>query len=127
MGRKKVLVIDDEENFTKLIKLNLEATGGFEVKTENNGLNAFAAAKRFKPDVVLLDIKMPEKNGGEVAFEIKNDSELKDTPVIFITALISDQDVESRNGFIGGHHYIAKPVKTQKLIDIIELSIRERG
>lgn len=64
---KKILIVDDEEDFTKLIKLNLERTGEYEVEIENGGLRGLAAAREFKPDLILLDILMPDMEGGEVA------------------------------------------------------------
>ncbi|MFA4984359.1 MAG: response regulator [Candidatus Omnitrophota bacterium] len=123
---KKILLIDDEENFTKLVKSNLEGTGRYEVKTENSGSRGFAAAKDFKPDLILLDVMMPEIDGGEVCYQLENDEETMNIPVVFLTAAVDRQEVEKNRGIIGGRSFIAKPVSLEKLVDFIEKNIRGR-
>lgn len=123
MGKKKILIIDDEENFTKLVKLNLEEMGEYEVKTENDGSRGLAAAKEFKPDLVLLDILMLEMEGGEVARYLKNDEETKNIPVVFLTAVVSKEEIEKSKGVIGGRPFISKPVTAEELIDCIEKNL----
>lgn len=123
MDKKKILIIDDEENFTKLVKLNLEETGEYAVKVENNSNNAFMSAKEFKPDLILLDIMMPGKDGGDVASELKSDNTFKNIPVVFLTAIIKEDEMDSQDGSIGGHPFIAKPVSVEELIKCIEKNI----
>ncbi|MCF7874594.1 MAG: response regulator [Candidatus Omnitrophica bacterium] len=120
MEKKKILIIDDEENFTRLVQLNLEETGRYEVKTVNKGSFGIAAAKEFKPDLILLDILMPDIEGGEVAFQLKNDKDVKNIPIVFLTAVATKEQVEKSSGFIGGHPFIAKPVDAEELIECIE-------
>ncbi|MDB6030786.1 MAG: response regulator receiver protein, partial [Verrucomicrobiales bacterium] len=72
MTPKKVLIVDDEVSITRLLKLNLERTGLFVVRDENRASKALQAAKEFKPDVVLLDVMMPEMDGGDVAALIRS-------------------------------------------------------
>jgi CheY-like chemotaxis protein len=120
MEKKKILIVDDEENFTKMVKLNLEETGEYTVKVENNSNNAFMAAKEFKPDLILLDIMMPGKDGGDVASELKSDGALKDIPVVFLTAIIKEGEIDSQDGSIGGHPFIAKPVSAEDLVKHIK-------
>ncbi len=122
--KKKILVIDDEADFTKLIRLNLEQTGRFEVRTENRGAAALAAAKSFKPDLVLMDVLMPDLMGSEVAAQMKEDDETKDIPVVFLTAVVGKEEVVQRGGVIGGHLFVAKPVDIKQLIDVIEENMR---
>ncbi|MFC1698726.1 two-component system response regulator [Candidatus Omnitrophota bacterium] len=122
--KKKILIIDDEEAFTKLVKLNLERTEKYQVKTEKQGSRGLAAVKRFKPDLILLDVLMPEVGGGTVFAQIKEDESLKDIPVVFLTAAARKEEVSSRGGAIGGHPFIAKPVSKKKLIACIEQNIR---
>jgi len=123
MDKKKILVIDDEQEFTNLVRLNLEATGRFEVRTENKGSAVLEAVDEFAPDLILLDIKMPEMDGGVVAGKLRSNDKTKHIPIVFVTALVTDQDVKSRGGIIGGHYYIAKPIDTKELISVIEKSI----
>ncbi len=120
MEKKKILIVDDEEGFTKMVKLNLEETGEYTVKIENNSSNAFMAAKEFKPDLILLDIMMPGKDGGDVASELKTDNAIKDIPVVFLTAIIREDEMDSQGGSIGGHPFIAKPVSAEDLIKHIK-------
>ncbi len=124
MRKKKILVIDDERGFTKMVKLNLEAAGDYEVKIQNNPLDAMQSAIEFKPDVILLDVIMPELEGPDVVYQFKNNDLLKDIPVIFITANITKEEVEAQEGFIGGHAFLAKPGTIEELIACIEKQIK---
>ena len=80
MEKKRILIIDDEASFTRMVKLNLEKTGAFEVREENLALEAVATARAFKPDLILLDVIMPTMDGGDVAAQIQKDRVLRDTP-----------------------------------------------
>ena len=126
MSKKKILIIDDEENFTKLVKLNLERTGEYEVRTGNNGLQGLIAAKEFKPDLILLDILMTDMDGGEVAYQLNNEEATKNIPIVFLTAVIRKEEVEKSGGVISGHPFIAKPVTAEELIDCIKKNISKR-
>lgn len=84
MKKKKILVIDDEPGFTRLLKVVMRH---FEIREENNSLQAIEAARAFKPDLILLDIIMPELDGGDVAAKLKEDPDLRHIPVIFLSAL----------------------------------------
>lgn len=123
MDRKKILLIDDEKNFTELIKIRLEATGKFEVMTEAKGMNTMVIVKSFEPDLILLDVLMPDMSGGDVAFQLKNDPTTKEIPLIFLTATVVEQELEQKGGVIGGHIFIAKSVTTAKLVEIIEKTL----
>lgn len=120
--KKKILIVDDEENFARMVKLNLEETGDFMVRAETRGANALTAAKEFRPDLVLLDVMMPDVDGADVAFQIKSDPSLKNVKVVFLTAIVKEDEVAttSKDGSIGGHPFIAKPVTTAKLIEHIK-------
>ena len=85
MPKKRILLVDDEKSLTTLLKLNLEETGNYDVRVENWPEDALAAAREFKPDLVLLDIIMPRMPGGNVAALIDNDPQLKGTPIVFLT------------------------------------------
>ncbi len=105
------------------MKLNLDQTGRYEVKTENKGSLALTAAKEFKPDLILLDILMLDMGGSEVAAQIKNNEDTKNIPIVFLTAVARKEEVEEASGIIGGHPFIAKPVTAEELIDFIEKNI----
>lgn len=112
----KVLAVDDEVGFTKLVKMNLERDGEFEVCVENDSNQALATALQFQPDVVLLDIVMPGMDGGDVATLLKNQEELKDVPIIMMTALMSPHE-SGDDGFIDspGGIVLPKPVNLETL------------
>ena len=117
MGKKKILIIDDEANFTKLIKLNLELTGQYEVRTENNGLLGLAAAKEFKPDLILLDIAIPGMNGYEIASAIRDDKTLKDVSIIFMTGKeLDSRSLQERVAELGAYCYLEKPCDSPEIL-----------
>lgn len=125
MERKKILIIDDEADFTKLVKLNLEKTGMYDVKMENDSTRAIDAAKSFQPDLILLDVAMPGIDGSEVAYRIKNDSAISDIPLVFLTAIVTKEESSEYKDSIGGNPFIAKPVNVRELISCIERYIKK--
>jgi CheY-like chemotaxis protein len=122
MDKRKILIIDDEEKFTKYVKLNLESTGNYEVMVASNGLSGLEAARVFKPDLILLDIMMPDMDGTEVIEQLKDDESCKNIPVVFLTAIVTKKEVDRKSN-IGGHPFIAKPVNLQNLVSSIEQNI----
>ncbi len=120
MSMKKILVVDDEASLTRMLRRNLEATGKYEVKEENLGTQAYASAKQFQPDMILLDVMMPDIDGGAVAAQIQDDENLKHIPIVFLTAIIQKEEAEDTGSNIAGRTFIAKPVKLDDLITCIE-------
>ncbi len=118
--KKRILIIDDEVSFSQLVKLNLEATGKYEVRTEEKGSLGLVAAKQFKPDLILLDLIMQDMGGGEVSCRLKIDEETKNIPIVYLTAVMTEEEVEARGGTISGLQVVAKPVRTGDLINVIE-------
>ena len=125
MTMQRILLIDDEKSFTQMLKLNLEMSGLYEVREENRGVHALAAAREFEPDLVFLDIMMPDVDGEEVAAQLKADPRLKESPIVFLTAVTTRQEVENHNGFIGGHPFLAKPASTGEVIHCIRKHLGE--
>jgi two-component system alkaline phosphatase synthesis response regulator PhoP len=127
--KKRILIVDDEKSLTNLLKLNLEETGSYEVRTENWAEDAFPAAREFKPDLVLLDIIMPRMPGGDVVAQFRNDPELKSTPIVFVTAAIAPHIVEEMEGKVPTAFddlpCLAKPVTLEKVIETIEKYARQ--
>lgn len=120
MNRRKILIIDDEKDFSEVVKLNLESTGKYEVCIENDARNALFTALQCRPDLILLDVIMASKEGPDVAIEIKGDPRLKETPIVFLTATVTQQEVDQENGKIGGQAFVAKPSSLDILLDSIE-------
>ena len=118
--KKRILLIDDEPAFTRLMKLNLEANGRYEVQVENDGHKALAAARAWRPDMIFLDVIMPDIDGGQVAAELRADPGLKHTPIVFLTAVVSKNEVIERGDVIGGQTFLAKPVSVADVVSTIE-------
>ncbi|MGO9376147.1 MAG: two-component system response regulator [Syntrophobacteraceae bacterium] len=118
--KKKILVVDDEVSLTHMVKRGLEATGRYSVMEENQGNRAISTAKQFKPDLVILDVMMPDVDGGDIAARLAETHELKDTPVIFLTAIVTPVETGPTGSFIGHHTFLAKPVQLKNLISCIE-------
>ncbi len=125
MAKKKILVVDDEASLTRMLRRNLEATGKYEVKEENSGAQAYASAQQFQPDLIMLDVAMPDVDGGEVAARILDDENLKNIPIVFLTAILKKEEAESTGSNIAGRTFLAKPVKLDDLITCIENKLGE--
>jgi CheY-like chemotaxis protein len=102
--KPRILMIDDNRDFTHAGKRALERTGLYSVWEENEPARAHQTAQRVKPDLILLDVAMPETDGGEVAARIESDPALHRTPVVFLTGLVTK--AETRSGLqIHGIHF----------------------
>ncbi len=123
MNKRKILIIDDELNFSEMVKLNLESTHQYEVEIETDSSNALFAVRQHHPDLILLDVIMAKKEGPEVEHEIRKDPMLKEIPTIFLTATVTQKEVDEGGGVIGGHSFVAKPSSIETLLDAIERNI----
>ena len=121
MNKKKILIVDDEEGITRMIKLALEQTGHYEVCEENKPMRALMTAWNFQPDLIILDVMMPGIEGGELAKLLKADRRIKDVPIIFLTATITR--AETDESWQENVIYIRKPATLPELINGIEQSI----
>lgn len=120
---RRILIVDDEPSITRSLKLNLETAAGYEVRTDNDSARAIAAAREFRPQVILLDVLMPHLDGCDVAARIHADDDLKDTPIVFLTALAHNEDTGGHAITAGSTVYLAKPVDTGELIKCIEQTL----
>lgn len=121
---KRILVVDDETAITRLIKLNLEAAGGYLVYTENRASRAIDAARNFKPDLALLDIMMPEALGTDIAAQLQDDPGLRHIKVIFLTAIARKGETNVDHP-VGGQIIIAKPATADELRAAIDRSLAD--
>ena len=117
---KKIFLVDDEKSFTRIMKANLERTGKFTVVTQNDPLQAIPEILEFKPDIIFLDVMMPGMEGGELAALIREEPDMADIPIVFMTAIVTKQETGQGMGEIGGNLFLAKPVKLQEMLDTIE-------
>jgi len=115
----KVLVVDDEPSFTRMLERNLAAYEELEVKAVNESPEAGRIAPKFRPDIVLLDIQMPEVDGGDLARHLRGFSELAQTPILFISAMVSPKEAGGGLFRSGGEQFMAKPVNVELLVQAI--------
>ncbi|MFO1499166.1 MAG: response regulator [Verrucomicrobiota bacterium] len=125
MKRKRILVVDDEVGFTRLLKLNLEQTRAYDVLIVNWAEDAVPAATRFRPDLILLDIIMPRLVGGDVAKCLRADPSLRHIPILFFTAAVSKTRVREHDGVISGFPILAKPAGVEEIIARIDLLLSD--
>ena len=121
----KILVVDDEEGILDLLYENL-SDDGFEVISANNGASALAQIYREQPDIVLLDLNIPEVNGYEVLRELRDATTTKNLPVILLTG-VSPTEGEQTAVDLGANHYVTKPCKLSSLRAVIRVAMREVG
>lgn len=119
----RILVVDDEANIVDVISMALRYQG-FEVESAENGVDAITAVHKFKPDLVLLDIMLPDMEGFEVAERLG--STRGRTPIIFLTARDSTED-KVRGLTIGGDDYVTKPFSLEELVARVRLILRRNG
>jgi len=115
MEKKKILIIDDSEILCQTIKAMIEENSSYEVEIETKASLGLAAAKQCNPDLVIIDILMPDIDGVSLAIHFKEDPATSETPVMFLTAIAQKGDFIFGNVF-GGYHVISKDVSTDKLI-----------
>lgn len=122
MKKQKILLVDDDPDILEFIAYNLEKEG-FEVARANNGLQALEIAQSFVPDLILLDVMMPEMDGIETCARMREIESIKNTRIAFLTA--RGEDYSQIAGFdAGGDDYIVKPVKPRVLISRIKALLR---
>jgi two-component system OmpR family response regulator len=125
MTKKRILIVDDEPSITQLLRLNLEKNGHYTIRTENAAELVLGALQEFKPELILLDVMMPGMDGGTLAGKIHQTRAFKNVPIVFLTAAVKQEELDARNGVIGGFPYIAKPLNVKGVIAIIEKHLPE--
>lgn len=120
MSLKRIMIVDDETSFTRMLKLNLEQTGRYQVHEANTGFRILKQAREFRPDLILLDVIMPGMDGGELFNHLHADPQLKDTPIAFLTATVGRREAAKGGLHSGGMLFLAKPVGLEELIAFIE-------
>ena len=123
-GGYKVLVVDDEEDILELLKYNLQKEG-FDVKTASNGIKAVEIAKSYLPDLVVLDIMMPNQDGVETCRQLREIPDLQHTYILFLTARAEEYS-EIAAFDVGADDYIVKPIKPRALMSRISALFRRK-
>ncbi len=122
MDKKRVMLVDDEEDFLKITKLNLEDTDRYEVLALSSAKDILTQIHSFKPDIILLDLLMPHIGGIEACDIINKDPLGKSIPIIVLSALEKDSDklTAYKKGIVD---YVVKPVEKNELIAKIEKAL----
>ena len=119
MTKTRVLIVDDDVNLSRLSAMILENSGSYEVLTEKDSRRALAVARQFKPEIMLLDVDMPKKSGGELADDAERDPYLRNVPILFLTGLLSKSEAGDRQLESGGRSFLSKPVMPDVLLDSV--------
>ncbi len=116
MSKTRVLIVDDDVNLSRLSAMILENSGSYEVLTEKDSLRALDVARQFRPEIMLLDVDMPAKTGGELADDAKRDPLLRNVPILFLTGLLSRAEAGRDQIESGGMSFLSKPVMPEVLL-----------
>ncbi|MEO6785332.1 MAG: response regulator [Chthoniobacteraceae bacterium] len=119
----RILIVDDEKVTTRLLRMTLEQTKKYEVREVNDSKLVVQAALAFHPDLIVLDVIMPDMDGGDVAAALKDHPSLSRVPVVFLTATVRKSEVDARGGVMGGYPFLAKPASTDAIVQFIEKNL----
>ena len=115
-GKRKVLIVDDDEELVELLVDVFERDRRFDIRTANNGFDAGMLVKEFRPDVVVLDVMLPDINGREVCQRVRSDSSLDDVQIICISGMVEADKVADLK-LAGANEFMQKPFAVEKLIE----------
>ncbi|MDE2222499.1 MAG: response regulator [Candidatus Omnitrophica bacterium] len=117
---KKILIVDDDRAVITLLE-NVLSSAGYDVEQAHNGLEGVAQVKKIVPDLIVLDVMMPELNGYDVCRDLKFDPKFKHIPIIVLTS--REQELDPRIGFLMGIDYMQKPVDTKLLLEKVQKAL----
>jgi DNA-binding response OmpR family regulator len=115
-GKRKVLLVDDEVEIVELIHKALEDDGRFEVKIAANGFDAGMMVKEYRPDIIILDVMLPDINGKEVCHRVRSDNSLEEVRIICISGMIEEDRIQELK-LAGADDFVRKPFEIDDLID----------
>jgi two-component system response regulator MtrA len=115
--KRRILLVDDDVQLSRILKMGLEGRG-YEARAEDGGRHALQAAREFRPDLIVLDMVMPGKDGGDVAQELGDHKDVAGIPIIFLTSLAGkEEETKPRHD---GETVVSKPIGVAALIEHIE-------
>ncbi len=115
-GKRKALLVDDDEELAELIRDVLEGDGRFEVRVANNGFDAGMMVKEYRPDIIVLDVMLPDINGKEVCQRVRSDSTLDDVKIICISGMVEEDKIGDLKQ-AGADDFLHKPFEVEELVD----------
>jgi DNA-binding response OmpR family regulator len=113
---RKVLIVDDDEELVELLEDVFSKDGRFEVRTTNNGFDAGMLVKEFRPDVVVLDVMLPDINGKEVCQRVRSDPALDEVRIICISGMVEAEKINDLKA-AGANDFMQKPFEIEKLLE----------
>jgi DNA-binding response OmpR family regulator len=114
-GKRKVLIVDDDEELVELISDVLERDGRFEIRTVNNGFDAGMMVKEYRPDLIVLDVMLPDINGKEVCQRVRSDKTMSDVKIICISGMVEEDRVGELRA-AGADDFMHKPFEIERLV-----------
>jgi excisionase family DNA binding protein len=117
-GKRKALIVDDDKDLVELIQETLDSDGRFEVRSANNGFDAGMMVKDYRPDIIILDVMLPDINGKEVCQRVRSDSSLDDVKIICISGMV-EQDRIHELQEAGANDFLQKPFDVETLLERI--------
>ena len=117
-GKRKALIVDDDAELVELISDALLVDGRFELRTADNGFDAGMMVKEYHPDILVLDVMLPDINGKEVCQRVRNDSTMDDVRIICISGMVEQDKIQDLKD-AGADHFVQKPFETDYLIERI--------
>jgi len=117
-GKRKALIVDDDHELVELITDALQADGRFEVRVANNGFDAGMMVKEYHPDIIVLDVMLPDINGKEVCQRVRSDAALDDVRIICISGMVEQDKIQELKA-AGANNFLQKPFEVEFLIDSI--------
>jgi len=117
-GKRKALLVDDDEELVELIRDVLDSDGRFDVRVANNGFDAGMMVKEYHPDVIVLDVMLPDINGKEVCQRVRSDPALDDVRIICISGMV-EQDKIADLMAAGANAFLQKPFEVEQLIELM--------
>ena len=115
-GKRKVLIVDDDEELVELMNDAFERDGRFDIRTANNGFDAGMLVREFRPDLVVLDVMLPDINGKEVCQRVRSDETLESVQIICISGMVERDKIEDLKAS-GANDFLNKPFAVDELMD----------
>jgi excisionase family DNA binding protein len=115
-GKRKVLLVDDEVEIVELINKALDDDGRFEVKIAANGFDAGMMVKEYRPEIIILDVMLPDINGKEVCHRVRSDNSLEEVRIICISGMVEEDKIQELK-LAGADDFVRKPFDVDELID----------
>ena len=117
-GKKKMLIVDDDQDLVDLLKDAFDRDGRFDIRTANNGFDAGMQVKEFRPDAVILDVMLPDINGREVCQRVRSDKTLDTVKIVCISGMVEQEKIAELRA-AGANDFMQKPFTTDKLVERI--------